>query len=208
MCRRRLVLATLVAGCSSAQARGAARPAAPRAGTAAPVDVGRGLTAGELAVARRVFGESIDYQAVRIVHGKYVGRQPDTTLMTPQGVIFAPAQTYQADYSHDAHRRSVFIHEMAHAWQHQCGVDLVNAAIDLYVAFEGDYNAAYAYELTPSRTLRDFNHEQQASIIADYARLATTPVTAGADPSREALLAELTRTLGDFVTAPSCAALR
>ena len=205
----RIAIVALAVGCTSTKPRSEApRPPAPPSGAASADLQGRLLTSGELAVAGRIFDTAIDYQQVRIVHDKYVGRQPDTTVMTPQGVIFAPADTYQDDYSRQPSHRSLFIHEMAHVWQHQCGVDLISAAIDVYVEHEGDYDAGYAYALAPGLTLRDFNHEQQASIIADYAHLTVERAATDSASWLDEQLADLARTLGEFVTAPSCAALR
>lgn len=136
--------------------------------------MGRPLTAGEVQLARDIFRESIDYTRVVIHDGKYMFFQPSNSGMTPNGEIYVHG-IYSADYSAESPQRKAFyIHEMVHVWQHQNGVfsaGVIGAAIWEMIEEGFDYAAAYPYVLDASRDLRDYDLEQQASIIEDYFRL-------------------------------------
>lgn len=137
-----------------------AKPQAPAA---------RALTAGEIALARRVFGGSIDYGNVSITDGKFVGFQPYGTAMAPNGHLYMYG-CYKKDYSRESDQwQGHFIHEMTHVWQQQNGVlNPVAEAVRLSLKFGFNYGAAYDYRLDPVKDLLDYNMEQQASLVQDY----------------------------------------
>lgn len=131
----------------------------------------RPLTPGEIALARRVFKDSIDYGKVKIHKGRYIVGQPDNSGITPNGEIYVVgAQTYFDDYSvATVYQRSFFIHEMAHVWQYQLKVlKPIAAAIGEFFRHRFDYAKAYDYELVPGKDLLKYRIEQQAQIIQDY----------------------------------------
>lgn len=133
----------------------------------------RPLTAGEVALARTVFRDSVDYDRVPIYPRRYVLFQPADSGMTPNGRIYACGAAYQPDYSAcDLDRQAFFIHEMAHVWQHQNRVLPVKTSAVLAMCRHGfRYARAYRYTLAPNRDLLDYNLEQQATIIEDYFRV-------------------------------------
>jgi type VI secretion system secreted protein VgrG len=138
--------------------------------TPVPVPQGsdRGLTAGEEAMARTVFGDGVDYKSIRINHHGYgvlLGFQKQDTAMTPNGSMYMPHPIYRDDYSQgdDADKR-LFMHEMVHVWQWQMGYPVKRKG--LTVTIRGD--SAYAYTLTPTSQLCDFNMEQQGNLMSDY----------------------------------------
>ena len=134
---------------------------------------GRTLTAGETALARSVFRDSIDYARVSIHARRYVFFQPDASGMTPNGHVYACGDAHRSDYAIcDIDRRAFFIHEMAHVWQHQNRVLKVRtSAVRLMIRHRFRYAHAYRYTLAPKRDLLDYNLEQQATIIEDYFRV-------------------------------------
>lgn len=130
----------------------------------------RRLTANEVALARTVFGDAIDYDRVRITNRRAFVLGPREKSMAPFNTIYLP-DDYQPDFGADSVRwgQSDFIHEMAHIWQRQNGLLLpVKEAVRLTVKFRFKYRDSYDYELDRSKDLLDYNMEQQASIIADY----------------------------------------
>jgi type VI secretion system secreted protein VgrG len=134
---------------------------------------GRALTPGEVALARSVFGDSIDYDKVRINDRSYLpfGLQPDNQAMTPNGhMYFDPAGTlYRDDFSKaDIGKQALFIHEMTHVWQHQHGVHVEADALKGLVESRGDYAEQYKYQLEPNKKFSDYNIEQQGDIARDY----------------------------------------
>ena len=84
----------------------------------------RPLTAGEIELARSVFGDAIDYSQVRLVRGKWWPFQPRNAAMAPMGnIYFHPdGGGWSDDFSTEPlGRQGFFIHEMTHVWQAQKG---------------------------------------------------------------------------------------
>lgn len=75
----------------------------------------RTLTAGEVELARAIFGTAVNYDDVRICRRKWVFFQSRRTVMAPMGDIhFHPAAKF---YCNDfavakPHLRALFVHEM------------------------------------------------------------------------------------------------
>lgn len=129
----------------------------------------RPLTAGEIALAREMFGEALDCAPVRLwaqpfgfprifVAGRWFGRDwiiwPKAQLLddyAAPGVPVAQAAT--------------LVHELAHVWQAQTGVNLALAKLKA-----GDSPDSYSYEITPATRWSDLNIEQQARAVEDEFR--------------------------------------
>ncbi|HMG45923.1 MAG TPA: hypothetical protein VK614_00485 [Allosphingosinicella sp.] len=134
----------------------------------------RGLTAGEMAMARAAFGDRIGYQGVRIVDGPGTSFAAHTAFMRGNPAITLGATIYfKLHYSEDfakpgqAARR--FIHEMTHVWQYgalgqlgfftRYGKELAEAKFKP--------NDMYKYEA--GKTLfNDAGLEAQAQMVEDY----------------------------------------
>jgi hypothetical protein len=145
---------------------------------------GRPLTEAETALAASVFGDAIDYAAVRIVQRKWAFFQPRETVMAPRGHIhFHPRGTrYSPDFGEaDLAAQGLFIHEMVHVWQHQSGLFLPVRRLPL---------ARYAYRFTPGRPFARYGIEQQAEIVR-HAFLLRNGVQVPAAPPLAALEAIL-----------------
>ena len=124
----------------------------------------RPLTAGEIALARLLFQDAIDYQRVRIYNRRYLpfGLQPRNCAMTPNGSLYFHKSCCLLDFSSGSEdARHWFLHEMAHVWQHQLGY-----AVRLRGAVR--IGLSYHYDLAPGKTLADFNMEAQGDLLADY----------------------------------------
>lgn len=133
---------------------------------------GRNLTANEIALAKKVFKDAIDYKKVIIHNQKYIFFQPANSGMTPNGEIYVDG-FYKKDYSAVNYAgQSFFIHEMTHVWQYQLKIlNPITAAIAENIKHFFSYDKAYEYELIAGKDLLDYNIEQQASIIEDYFRV-------------------------------------
>lgn len=139
---------------------------------------GRGLTSGEVSLATSIFKTSVDYSKVKVHQDKYLdlpfgAEQPDDTLMTPVGEIYAPGGTYSKDYSQESDDwKGTFIHEMCHVWQWQRNIKSVRtSAAKLFVYHITDYDQAYNYTLREFKDLKEYGLEEQATIIEDYYRV-------------------------------------
>jgi hypothetical protein len=129
--------------------------------------VARTLTSGEIAIARLVFADAIDYSTVRVHDTGYLpfGLQPAHTAMAPNGHLYFPKACFRDDFSTNLASQMWFMHEMTHVWQHQLGY---------WVRLRGAVRIGlgYGYTLAPGRRLRDYNMEAQGNLIADYFALA------------------------------------
>lgn len=136
----------------------------------------RPLTEGEIALARSVFGDAIDYARVSIVRGKWAFFQPRETVMAPTGVIhFHPLSTrYRDDFAAaGVHDQGLFIHEMVHVWQYQHGI---------FLPIRRHPFCRYDYALRPGWPLARYGLEQQAEIVRHAFLLRAGTQIAGAPP--------------------------
>ena len=119
------------------------------------------MTAGEIALARTIFGEAIDYPKVRLVLGKWWPFQPRRSAMAPTGSIwFHPDGGGDSDdFSKEPlTAQGYFIHELTHVWQSQ-------KAGKFYLPLMRHPFCHYRYQLKPGRPFDRYGLEQQAEIV-------------------------------------------
>lgn len=140
----------------------------------------RPLTAGEVELARSMFGDAIDYGQVRLVRRKWWPFQPPGIVMAPTGhVHFHPADPrWSVDFSKSPlELQGLLIHELTHVWQAQ-------TRGRYYLPLMRHPFCRYSYELAPGRPFDRYGLEQQAEIVRHAflarhgVRLSTVP-----DPS-------------------------
>ena len=141
----------------------------------------RGLTAGEAALVREVFGNAVDTARVKLKRRKWFPWQPRKVTMAPTGHLhFHPAgDNYCDDFaaaspSMQAH----FIHEMTHVWQTQ-------TRGWWYVPLLGAVQRKYGYTLKPGKPLSAYGIEQQAEIVAHAFMLRRRWKVAGAESIKQ-----------------------
>jgi hypothetical protein len=118
-------------------------------------------TEGEIALARSVFGEAIDYARIRIVAGRWWPFQTRNMAMAPNGNIYFPPDgpLWSADFAAEPlHLQGLFIHEMTHVWQAQKGGRW-------YLPLMRHPFCRYCYPLVPGRPFRRYGLEQQAEMV-------------------------------------------
>ncbi|WP_109440185.1 hypothetical protein [Acinetobacter haemolyticus] len=130
----------------------------------------RHLTPSEVEIAQSVFGDLIDYSAVKIFNIPYLPWQPANIFIAPNGNLFVHQQHFYPDYSKCSRAlQGIFIHELAHILQHQhhTNVILKGAVLQLgyYLSFK-KYNP-YRYEFISTKAFNDYNIEQQGDIARD-----------------------------------------
>ncbi len=121
----------------------------------------RFLTVGEIALARPVFGEAIDYRRVQLIEGKWWPLQPRRSAMAPTGnIYFHPdGGGWSQDFAVEPlHRQGFFIHELTHVWQAQ-------AKGRFYLPLMRHPFCHYHYRLIPGRGFERYGLEQQAEIV-------------------------------------------
>ena len=119
----------------------------------------RPLSDAERTLARSVFGNALDYDAVRIVNRKWAFFQPRHVTMAPQGSIhFHPAGGGYCGCFGAATlgRQGLLIHELVHVWQHQRGMNLILRRHPF---------CRYSYSIKPGWGLEKYGIEQQAEIV-------------------------------------------
>jgi hypothetical protein len=121
----------------------------------------RSLTPGEIALARSMFGDAIDYSRVRLFKGKWWPFHPRNAAMAPTGSIWFHPQggVWSEDFSKEPlGRQGFFIHEMTHVWQSQMSGRF-------YLPLMRHPFCRYSYELKPGKAFRRYGLEQQAEIV-------------------------------------------
>ncbi|BCA57981.1 vgr related protein [Sphingomonas sp. HMP6] len=119
----------------------------------------RPLTSAEIAMARSVFGDAIDYAPVRIEQRKWAFFQPRETVMAPTGCIhFHPKGTrYRDDFAcGNLDDQGLLIHELTHIWQSQNGI---------YLPLRRHPFCRYDYAIRAGLPLKRYGIEQQAEIV-------------------------------------------
>ncbi|NKI99323.1 vgr related protein [Novosphingobium sp. SG707] len=119
----------------------------------------RPLTPAERNMIAAMFGPALDPEPVRVIRRRWWWFQPRNVVMAPRGHLhFHPDSHFWhpcfAQGSLAA--QGLFIHEMAHVWQHQAGMNLLLRRMPF---------CRYDYALRPGAALGDYNIEQQAEII-------------------------------------------
>ncbi|MEO5772883.1 MAG: vgr related protein [Sphingomicrobium sp.] len=121
----------------------------------------RPLTEDEVALARSIFGDAIDYAKVRMIRRKWWPLQPKNAAMAPTGNIhFHPhGNLWSDDFGAEPlHLQGLFIHELTHVWQtRQRGT--------FYLPLMRHPFCRYAYELVPGKPFDWYGLEQQAEIV-------------------------------------------
>lgn len=136
----------------------------------------RPLTSAEIILARSVFGDAIDYTAVRLSRTRWAFFQPRDRVMAPSGTIhFHPASNIWRDDFAAAPLtlQGLFIHEMVHIWQHQRGV---------YLPLARHPWCRYDYVLKPGQAFTRYGLEQQAEIVRHAFMLRSGQKVAAAPP--------------------------
>lgn len=122
----------------------------------------RALTPGETALARRVFGDAIQLEGVRIHRGGFGG-----FAVTVGRRLFLPAALSRLDFAKTDHRlQALFIHELVHVWQFQSRPfrTLGSWALTAAGGGYGPGMPGYRYSL-PLKPFNRLNLEQQASVV-------------------------------------------
>lgn len=142
----------------------------------------RSLTLGEVALARSIFGDAIDYSKVRLFEGKWWPFHPRRAAMAPAGDIwFHPdGGGWSDDFSTEPlSQQAFFIHELTHVWQAQ-------KRGRFYLMLMRHPFCRYDYRLQPGKPFSSYGIEQQAEIVR-HRFLADRGVPVATAPPRELL---------------------
>ena len=144
------------------------------AGDAATTDI-RGLNKTERQEAQKVFGNSLNYDAVRVSDSSKL-MQIGGYARTPYNTIFFPTGTLDRS---DPGYYAWLIHELTHAWQTQHGVSTLTkikyAVRKSSYDFGGD--AGLEKAIKEGKCFNDFNTEAQGDILEKYYQILTGQAT-------------------------------
>lgn len=130
----------------------------------------RGLSSGEIEIARPVFGDLIDYAQVKVFNIPYLPWQPVNMFMAPNGNLFVHQKYFSADYSTcSLPLQGIFIHELAHVlqFQQQTPVIFKGAILQLGYYLSCKIYDPYHYQFEPDKAFSSYNIEQQGDIARD-----------------------------------------
>jgi hypothetical protein len=139
----------------------------------------RPLTPAEGQLAASIFGDAVALDAVRIRRRRWWPLQPRNIVMAPRGHIhFHPRSASYRPCFAAAERaaQGLFIHEMAHVWQHQSGISLILRRHPF---------CRYRYEFVPGRPFARYGIEQQAEIVRHVFLMRQGMPIAGKPPLAE-----------------------
>jgi hypothetical protein len=128
----------------------------------------RGLTSGELQILDFVFYDTIDFERHEITtNDQNIGGADNS--VTYSDTPHYSHQIWCADFSDPNADTWVFVHEFGRVWQYYYGVKPINGWIYGAIKYGRDYvDKMYPYDLTLYKRFKDYDIEQQASIVADY----------------------------------------
>ena len=132
--------------------------------------VSRHLTQGEIALARTVYGDTIDYSSVIVSNGKYLPFQGNNYAVSPNGEIYF-ADTYYDDFStENLNAKAHFIHEMGHVYQHDSGINVTVRGLAVQVPHLLGAVDAYDFRsvMRSGVPFHEWTIEQQASYYQEY----------------------------------------
>ena len=118
----------------------------------------------EIQILKSVFGDSINYGLVRIDESSFIG---------PMQYKFAYVSFHTIN-SWGTLDNATLVHELVHIWQYErMGSLYIPKALKAQYSEEGyDYGGIDRLQQKSSKSLSDFNLEQQAEIVADYYRIS------------------------------------
>jgi hypothetical protein len=143
----------------------------------------RGLTAGEISLLQSVYASTLPLSTQQITNNWICFPFDCSNSYTPGGTPHYSCQIWCADFSGidltnktkdsngwvNSDKVWTFVHEFGHVWQSTYGPSAWQGALALWLSNNcTGYEKLYAYDLTMSTSLFDYNIEQAASIFADY----------------------------------------
>ncbi len=122
----------------------------------------RALTNREIALAKPIFGDAINYERVRIDERAWLGPKQQRFCYVSFNVINSWGKMPD----------NILIHELVHVWQYQnLGAIYIPKAMQAQFSKVGyNYGGLEKLEKTlrEGKTFLDFNFEQQGDIVSDY----------------------------------------
>jgi len=126
----------------------------------------RGLTGGEMAILKFVFGDTL--LQYKLITTNDANRGGADNSITYTDIPHYSNQIWCPDFSANTADTWTFVHEFGHVWQFRYGTHPVSGWVRNVMRHPVNYGLNYYYDLMKSDDYYDYNIEQQASIVADY----------------------------------------
>ncbi len=119
----------------------------------------RTLTDGERTILEKLYGESINYDEVRIKHGGIL-------MIIYPGLTIGNTITFPRHWEADTlKKQALLVHEGCHIWQYQnFGLGYIPRAL-LETLTERN---AYSVNFDEAKSFREYDIEEQCEIVAEY----------------------------------------
>lgn len=129
----------------------------------------RKLKIGEKHLLRSIYGDTLPYDDL-FIGTNDANRGGEYNSITYGTVPNMSTHIWAVDFSAPTVSDTdkwIFVHEYGHVWHWYHGGSNMRSFLWLWATGKDDYEDNYAYDLSKPGSLRSFNFEQQASIIAD-----------------------------------------
>lgn len=127
------------------------------------------LTAGEVTLARNIFGDRIDLDGVTKSFAEGIKQKGDDLTIAQvfgrKSIKFygtVPAQDFSKESATNEYNIGLLMHELTHIWQ---GQRRLRHIFNRFMR-----NRSYTYRLTEHSRFADFGTEQQATLVEDYTK--------------------------------------
>jgi hypothetical protein len=139
---------------------------------------GRPLTTGEISMARQVYGDDLDYGAIRLYN---TARYGDDARAHGNNIYLETDALHVADFSNPAvgkDEKKILMHELFHVLKSQKGGSGFWANLTFQPAHIVNNlfgtRLGYDFDINSSKPFSDLNEEQQASMVEEYFRALQT----------------------------------
>lgn len=131
----------------------------------------RHLTNGEIALAKGYFGQTLNYNKIKIFNRPFMGiLGGNYAAIAPNGNIYIVDEHRRfTDHTYEPpERQKLMIHELTHVAQWQGGFNVQKMALRELIRHHFNYAAAYEYSIQTPLAFDQYNLEQQARMMEDY----------------------------------------
>jgi hypothetical protein len=126
----------------------------------------RGLTGGERAVLKFVFGDTLSQYTLITTNDANRGGE-DNSITYPDMPHYS-RKIWCPDFSAASAETWTFVHEFGHVWQFRYATHPISGWLQNVMRHPVHYDLNYYYDLMKSDDFYDYNIEQQAAMVADY----------------------------------------
>ena len=126
----------------------------------------RGLTGGERAILKFVFGDTLNEYTLITTNDANRGGVDNS--ITYSDIPHYSTKIWCPDFSARGASTWTFVHEFGYVWQYRYATKPISGWLQNVMRHPVNYELNYYYDLEKTDDFYEYNIEQQASIVADY----------------------------------------